>query len=170
MVLVALHKKTLIKEMLAELRYFEQHAMPERGEEILNVMNRNGQWGVMKGPELIAQLQIFPKGVVNLPDYMVRNFRSPHTGRKFKRITIMPTPGTWAMNSDVNCPSRIEFCFGTIAHGFSYVMPEEVWTRLKPQVLQHVELRETEFGKHTRFDAFGQASNKKGKRGKKSRK
>ena len=77
---VVLEKTALTKEMLAELRIFEQHAMPYRGEEVLSVMNVDGRWYCMKGPELIAQLQRLPSQA-QLSDYMVRNFRSPHTQR-----------------------------------------------------------------------------------------
>jgi len=101
---------------------------------------------------------------------MVRNFRSPHTQRRFKRITFAPKAGTGAERTDMSILSRIEFTFGTLVHGFTFVMPEEVWTRLKPQVLQHIEFYETEFGKHTRFDMLGRASNKKKAKDSKSRK
>jgi len=53
---VVLNKTALTKELLAELRIFEQHAMPHRGEEILSVMNVDGRWYCMKGSELIAQV------------------------------------------------------------------------------------------------------------------
>ena len=166
---VVLKKTALTKELLAELRNLEQHAMPHRGEEILSVMNVDGRWYCMKGSELIAQLQLLPSQV-QLSDHMVRNLRSPHTQRRFKRITFTPKAGTGAERTDMSILSRIEFAFGTFVHGFTFVMPEEVWTRLKPQVLQHIEFCETEFGKHTRFDMLGRASNKKKAKGNKSRK
>ena len=69
-------------------------------------------------------------------------------GRKYKRITF-------TNEKHITQLSHIEFTFGTMINGWTYIMLPEKWAQIKDEVISLVDYQETTYGSKTRWDLEG---------------
>ena len=132
-------------------------------EDILYNHNQFDQYMVMKMDEFISELQSMNEQLdgerMRLNDCDIRSTKIK--GKKYYRVTFT--------HEKCSSPSRIEAVFGHMTSGFTYIFKEKVFKENKDRILECVEHKKTEFGKHTRWDINGNVYNKKdrkkGKRG-----
>ena len=133
-----------------QMKHFKRHVKDD-GEEVLFHHNALDAYQVCKVNELIAELKALKD--FKLHDCHVRTFKHLK-GIKYARITVVPPEGK------ETSMSRVEFCFGHMINGFTYIMPLDVWKARKADIIAHVAFTETEFGKNTRFNFSGSAFKK----------
>lgn len=69
-------------------------------------------------------------------------------GRKYKRITFQN-------EKHIQNVSKVEFCFGHMIHGWTYIFIPKKWNEIKKEVLTLVDYKTSTFGSKTRVDISG---------------
>jgi hypothetical protein len=69
-------------------------------------------------------------------------------GRKYKRITF-------TNEKHIRGFSHVEFAFGTLIDGWTYLILPEKWKQIKEEVFSLVDYQETTYGSSTRYDWGG---------------
>jgi len=69
-------------------------------------------------------------------------------GRKYKRITF-------TNEKHITQLSHIEFAFGTLIEGWTYLILSDKWAQIKDEVISLVDYQETTYGSKTRWDLNG---------------
>ena len=106
-------------------------------------------WCNFNATEFIAQIKTFEEQSgqkLTLKDCDVKTCKVK--GRKYKRITF-------TNKEHIRNLSQVEFVFGTLIDGWTYIILPEKWTQIKGDVIPLVDYQETTYGSKTRWDMGG---------------
>jgi hypothetical protein len=108
-----------------------------------------GSWCNFNAIEFIGEIKSFEKKSgkkLSLKDCDVKTCKVK--GRKYKRITF-------TNEKHITQLSRIEFAFGTLIEGWTYLILSDKWAQIKDEVISLVDYQETTYGSKTRWDLNG---------------
>ena len=118
-------------------------------EDALYLHNEVNQYMCMTVTEFMKQLAEFETDrgeKIELYDCNIRTCKI--SGRKYKRVILTSEKHLGAM-------SKIEFTFGHMISGWSYIFRPDKWNAIKSDVISRVDYKTTEYGKSTRRDLSG---------------
>ena len=108
-----------------------------------------GTWCNFSSDELMEQIKTFTKRTGEKPtlkDCDVKTCKI--NGRKYKRVTL-------THDKYISDFSNTEFAFGTLIHGWTYLIKGDSWKGMKDELKSVVNYVETEFGSSTRHNMDG---------------
>ena len=118
-------------------------------EDALYLHNEVNQYMCMTTAEFMEQLAEFETDrgeKIELYDCNIRTCKI--SGRKYKRVTL-------THEKHLGIMSKIEFTFGHMISGWSYIFRCDKWSEIKADVISRVNYKTTEYGESTRRDLFG---------------
>ena len=108
-----------------------------------------GTWCNFSSDELMEEIKTFTKRTCEKPtlkDCDVKTCKI--NGRKYKRVTL-------THDKYISDFSNTEFAFGTLIHGWTYLIKGDSWKGMKDELKSVVNYVETEFGSSTRHNMDG---------------
>ena len=118
-------------------------------EDVFFVHNEVNQYMCLTVAEFMEQLAEFETDhgeKIELYDCNIRTCKI--SGRKYKRVIL-------TSEKHIGSMSKIEFSFGHMISGWSYVFRPDKWNAIKADVISRVDYKTTEYGKSTRRDLSG---------------
>jgi hypothetical protein len=151
-----LRPKGLVKaDIQAELAKFEKlfvkdtHSHKEFNDVGFFRHSYAGTWCNFSSDELMEEIKTFTKRTCEKPtlkDCDVKTCKI--NGRKYKRVTL-------THDKYISDFSNTEFAFGTLIHGWTYLIKGDSWKGMKDELKSVVNYVETEFGSSTRYNMDG---------------
>lgn len=118
-------------------------------EDAFYLHSEVNQYMVLTVDEFIEQLTEFETERGEKIDLFDCNIRTCKiSGRKYKRVIL-------TSEKYLHLTNKIEFSFGHIICGWSYVFRPDKWNAIKADVISRVNYKTTEYGKSTRRDLSG---------------
>ena len=109
----------------------------------------SGLWCNFSSDELMEEIKTFTKRTGEKPtlkDCDVKTCKI--NGSKYKRVTLTHA-------KYISDFSNTEFAFGTLIHGWTYLIKGDSWKGMKDELKSVVNYVETEFGSSTRYNMDG---------------
>ena len=124
----------------------------KRGEEVMMYHNKLREYRLMTWKEMMEDIKN-SEGELKLMDCNVRNWKWGN--KKYIRFTVVAKSTTYCGTSGM------EFAFGQMIDGFSYLVESDLWKSNKYELFDAIECEETIYGKNTRWDIGGKVYDKK---------
>ena len=133
-------------ERLVNMEKFFNKSPTEDAFFIHNDVNQYMCMTVAEFMEQLAEFETDRGEKIELYDCNIRTCKI--SGRKYKRVILTSEKHLRSM-------SKIEFTFGHMISGWSYVFRPDKWNAIKADVISRVNYKTTEYGKSTRHDLSG---------------
>jgi len=111
--------------------------------------NEADKYFIGSNKEFIREISMFEKKSgekLVLYDCNIRTCKI--NGRKYKRITLQN-------EKHIHSFSKVEFCFGHMIQGWTYIFIPKKWDEIKKELISLVNYKTTTFGSKTRVDLSG---------------
>jgi len=143
-------KQEIVEDLIKNEMLFQKDikSRPELNDIGFYKHAQFGVWCNFNAIEFIGEINSRQNGgkKLTLKDCDVKTCKVK--GRKYKRITF-------TNKKHITQLSHIEFAFGTIIDGWTYIILPEKWKQIKDEVLSMVDYQETTYGSKTRWDLGG---------------
>ena len=144
-------KQEIVEELIKNESYFQKDikSRPEFNDIGFYKHAHFSSWCNFNAIEFIGEIKNFEEKSgkkLTLKDCDVKTCKVK--GRKYKRITF-------TNKKHITQFSHIEFAFGTLIDGWTYIILPEKWIQIKDEVLSLVDYQETTYGSKTRWDLGG---------------
>ena len=142
-------KSVEIEKFQNAVKDFKKYGV-KKGEQVLIYHNELRDYRCATWKEFIDDVKSYD---VKLLDCNVRNWKWGN--KKYIRFTVVAKSTTYCGTSGM------EFAFGHMIDGFSYLVESELWKDNKYELFDVIECEETMYGKNTRRDIGGNVYDKK---------